>query len=140
MQDYLDVAGPLSSDAYTPAAYLQAVSSPLNRRRLAQVRTQAHNLGVETGRWNHVPRDRRTCARCSSGDVDDVHHMALECSALAEQRIAHASLFAIETASLQHFFEQDPTELAAFCRECHAVCAEQPFGDGEAQGLEEFDM
>ena len=140
MQDYLNIVGPLSSDAYTPAAYLQAVSSPLNRRRLAQLRTQSHNLGVETGRWNNVPRDRRTCARCSSGEVDDVQHMTLECAALAEQRIAHASLFAIEAGSLQQFFEQDPTELAAFCRECHAVCVEQPMGEGEAQDLEEFDM
>ena len=87
-----------------------------------------------------MPRDRRTCVRCSSGEVDDVQHMALECAALAEQRIAHASLFAIESGSLQQFFEQDPTQLAAFCRECHAVCAEQPLGEGEAQDLEEFDM
>ena len=55
--------------------YLQAVASKTSRRRLAQFRMGSHMLGVETGRWQRLPRAERLCQRCSCGAVDDEAHM-----------------------------------------------------------------
>ena len=60
-------AVPSGSNNYQMAHYLQAVASKTSRRRLAQFRMGSHMLGVETGRWQRLPRAERLCQRCSCG-------------------------------------------------------------------------
>ena len=67
----LDVRGPVNCDNYQMAHYLQAVASKTSRQRLAQIRMGSHMLGVETGRWQRLPRAERLCQRCSCSAVDD---------------------------------------------------------------------
>ena len=77
-------------------------------RQLARLRTSCHNLAVERGRWENVPRSQRVCTRCSSqwcqwrqalgpqgwrGDlgaggrpIDDEFHLLFECEATSAAR------------------------------------------------------
>ena len=41
---------------------------------------------VETGRWQGVKREDRVCKECNSGEVEDVTHWFLRCSAWSSHR------------------------------------------------------
>ena len=45
-----------------------------------------HNLPVETGRWENIPRSDRTCKLCKSPAIADELHYVLYCNALSEFR------------------------------------------------------
>ncbi len=121
VQQYLRMREAVTPDTYGMAPYLRAVGGWRQRKRLAQLRTGSHWLGVESGRSGsaRVPRDQRICQRCISGEVDDEGHMIFRCSALSAQRRRHAQLFSPWPDSLRSFMGQDPTEVAAFAYECY---------------------
>ena len=125
VREWLEVRGPVNCDNYQLAGYLQAVASKTGRRRVAQFRMGSHMLGVETGRWQRLPRAERLCQRCSCGVVDDEAHMVWGCPALVDQRVQHSELFQDSNiASVADFMQQDAGQLAAFLRVCHDHCAE----------------
>ena len=68
-------------------------------RRLAQFRMGSHMLGVETGRWQRLPRAQRLCQRCSCGVVDDEAHMVWECPAGSTRECSISSCFRTATSS-----------------------------------------
>ena len=121
VQQYLRMREDVTPDTYSMAPYLRAVGGWRQRKRLAQLRTGSHWLGVESGRSGsaRVPRDQRICQRCSSGEVDDEGHMIFRCSALSAQRRRHAQMFSPWPGSLRSFMGQDPTAVAAFAYECY---------------------
>ncbi len=49
--------------------------------------------------------------------------MIWKCPALMDQRVAHNSLFDTGIDSLAAFFDQDPSKLASFLRQCRDECA-----------------
>ena len=59
------------------------IANPEKRRTIAQFRTSAHRLHIETGRFGHnntyVPPDRRLCECCSMGKSEDEFHFLIEC-------------------------------------------------------------
>ena len=125
VREWLGVRGPVNGDNYQLAGYLQAVASKTGRRRLAQFRMGSHMLGVETGRWQRLPRAERLCQRCSCGVVDDEAHMVWGCPALVDQRVQHSELFQdSDIITVADFMQQDAGQLAAFLRVCHDHCAE----------------
>ena len=125
VREWLEVRGPVNCDNYQMAGYLQAVASKTGRRRLAQFRMGSHMLGVETGRWQRLPRAERICQRCSCGVVDDEAHMVWGCAALIDQRVQHSELFEDSNiTTVADFLQQDAGQLAAFLRVCHDHCAE----------------
>ncbi len=123
VQQYLRMRDDVVPEKYCMASYLRAVGGWRQRKRLAQLRTGSHWLGVESGRSGsaRVPRDQRICRRCSSGEVDDEAHMIFRCSALSAQRRQHAHLFSPWPDSLRSFMGRDPTAVAAFAYECYQV-------------------
>ncbi len=52
---------------------------------LAQLRTSAHRLSVETGRWTGVPYASRKCVLCNS-DIEDEYHVVLICPHYSDLR------------------------------------------------------
>ena len=52
---------------------------------LFKFRTRNHRLPVETGRWQGIPFDRRTCQECQS-DLGDEFHYLFICPQLKEER------------------------------------------------------
>ena len=116
VREWLGVRGPVNGDNYQLAGYLQAVASKTGRRRLAQFRMGSHMLGVETGRWQRLPRAERLCQRCSCGVVDDEAHMVWGCPALVDQRVQHSELFQdSDIITVAGFMQQDAGQLAGFC-------------------------
>ena len=51
------------------------------RKLICKLRTSAHNLEIERGRYMGIPRDQRFCKRCSQGVIEDEKHVLFECSA-----------------------------------------------------------
>ena len=43
-------------------------------------------LKVKTGRWQGVSREERVCKNCQSEEVEDVEHLLMRCSSVADER------------------------------------------------------
>ena len=63
------------------------LNRPAHISAVARLYFGAHDLEIERGRQNNVPRDRRLCPRCRQ-EVEDECHVLLECVAFAGQRAA----------------------------------------------------
>ena len=62
------------------------VQSKIYRRVLMQLRGGTAHFRIETGRWRQIPRELRVCRECSSGDIEDLNHWLLHCSAWQTSR------------------------------------------------------
>jgi Reverse transcriptase (RNA-dependent DNA polymerase) len=101
-------------------------------KSLMRLRTGAHHLAIETGRWQRVNRDERLCPKCTSGVGEDELHVLFECPFYDEIRTKFsAPLFAQfggpggVASVMQHqwykcaeFMEQEPRYVARYVHEC----------------------
>ncbi|KAK6178526.1 hypothetical protein SNE40_013301 [Patella caerulea] len=46
---------------------------------ISKIRLSAHNLFIETGRYNSVAKNKRLCKFCDNDDVEDEYHFVLIC-------------------------------------------------------------
>ena len=53
---------------------------------LIKFRTLNHKLPIETGRWENIPRDNRTCKHCTSPAVADEQHYLFNCESIYHYR------------------------------------------------------
>ena len=53
---------------------------------LSRFRTSSHDLFVETGRYDNVPRDQRLCKSCNMNRIEDEFHFLLVCPKYRELR------------------------------------------------------
>ena len=53
---------------------------------MAKLRGGTAGLEVETGRWRGVSREERVCKNCQSEKVEDVEHLLMRCSGVADER------------------------------------------------------
>jgi len=56
---------------------------------LLKIRTTNHKLPIETGRWENIPKENRTCKLCNSPAVADELHYLLNCQACSTLRSKH---------------------------------------------------
>jgi len=121
---------------------------PEHLKQLMRLRTGAHHLAVETGRWGQrVPRGQRWCQKCSAHAVEDALHLLFECPAYQHIRSQYAhSLFSLlggiditrnavqEPGGFCMFMEQSPKQVAAFVNACFALRREEaePASSGSA--------
>ena len=68
--------------------YLTTDLSRKKATNLAQLRTSAHNLAIETGRYARpvVPSGERKCKMCAIDEVEDETHFLIRCTAYEEYR------------------------------------------------------
>ena len=59
--------------------YVECISNDKLRSELAAFRLSAHNLDIERGRHNNVPRENRICCFCSMSMVESEFHFLLVC-------------------------------------------------------------
>ena len=102
---------------------------------LMRLRTGAHHLAIEVGRWSRprVPRDERLCTKCSQSVVEDEFHVLFECPSYSPIRTKfQRTLFARfgttlseAVRQLKHvpgkvseFMDQEPRRVARFVSEC----------------------
>ena len=56
------------------------------RRMMLKLRGGTAAFQIEMGRWHGVKREERVCKECDSGEVEDVGHWLLQCSAWEDLR------------------------------------------------------
>ena len=101
-------------------------------KQLMRLRTGAHHLAVETGRWTGLARTTRLCTMCSYGSIEDELHLLFECPAYEGLRESHSEyLFSphggvracrkqarADPAFIRMFANQHPLRLARYVQAC----------------------
>ena len=59
--------------------YLVKNISPKCRNIITKFCISAHKLSIETGRFNAVAREDRTCSKCNLNEFEDEFHFILKC-------------------------------------------------------------
>ena len=50
--------------------YLEAIKDPYKRKCFSRFRISNHNLHIEVGRYQNIPRKERLCEICNSGEIE----------------------------------------------------------------------
>lgn len=101
-------------------------------KSLMRLRTGAHHLAIETGRWQGLNRDERLCTKCNGGVVEDELHVLFECPFYDDVRAKFseplfsqfggpggvASVMQHQWFRCAEFMEQEPRFVARFVHEC----------------------
>ena len=66
--------------------YLVVIKDPYKRKCLSRFRVSNHNLQIEIGRYQNIPREERLCKICNSGEVENETHLLLSCKAYEQSR------------------------------------------------------
>ena len=64
---------------FAPEPYLDILVDRNLRRHYARLRTSAHKLHIETGRFTKTAPEQRICQMCTSGEVEDETHFLTTC-------------------------------------------------------------
>ena len=57
------------------------LKSKAEKRMMLKLRGGTAAFQIEMGRWHGLKREERVCKECDSGEVEDVCHWLLQCSA-----------------------------------------------------------
>eukprot|EP00884_Botryococcus_braunii_P005867 jgi/Botrbrau1/15281/Bobra.97_1s0007.1 len=79
-------------------------------RTFMQFRLGCHDLPIDKGRQQGIPRDQRICTRCSLELVGDEHHLLFTCPAVQHVRQQFMHLFQQRSRSVQTFMWQEDLE------------------------------
>ena len=60
--------------------YLHEINNVNIRQAVTKMRSSAHRLPVESGRYNKVPHDERKCTLCHKNEIGDEYHYITSCS------------------------------------------------------------
>ena len=60
--------------------YLSDISNIKHRQAVTKLRISSHRLPVESGRYNNIPFDERTCKLCNLNEVGNEQHYLMQCS------------------------------------------------------------
>ena len=60
--------------------YLNEISNIKHRQAVTKLRISSHRLPVESGRYNNIPFDERTCKLCNLNEVGNEQHYLMQCS------------------------------------------------------------
>ena len=66
--------------------YLSDIMNGNHRKAFTRLRISAHSLYIETGRYNGTDRDDRICRICTSEQLEDEHHLLLDCGCYNDER------------------------------------------------------
>ena len=58
-------------DDYSPSQYLVLTRKNPSRKALVRFRISNHQLRIETGRYENIPRNERICHFCTSNKIED---------------------------------------------------------------------
>ena len=83
--------------------YLDFITEPKYRIALTRFRTSSHNLAIETGRYNGIPRENRICNNCSSRMIENEYHILLTCNKYSDLRSKYLKKYYYSWPTLQKF-------------------------------------
>ena len=86
--------------------YLDSIKNYKDRTNLTRLRTSAHRLEIETGRYKNVPRHERSCAWCkvvfSNSVIEDEQHLLNSCDMYAKSRVKLVQKLTSLTSSIEY--------------------------------------
>ena len=83
--------------------YLDFISDKRFKIALCKFRVSAHNLGIERGRYEKIPRENRKCTFCTLNALDNEYHFLLVCPHVTELRRKYLSPYYCRWPSLLKF-------------------------------------
>ena len=69
--------------------YLNDISNIKHRQAVTKLRISSHRLPVESGRYNNIPFDKRTCKLCNLNEVGNEQHL-MQCSNTLAKEIRYS--------------------------------------------------
>jgi hypothetical protein len=82
--------------------YVKLVSR-YNRSTLAKLRCGSLPLNIETGRYNKVPLELRTCILCDANKIEDEIHFTIECKFYDDLRYPMLNKFNVKYNGFNQF-------------------------------------
>ena len=87
--------------------------------QLMRLRTGAHHLAIETGRWTRprLPRHHRICTKCTRTVVEDEVHLLFECPAYDHIRARYTEVLFSKFGGVHQasrLMKEDPSQVRAF--------------------------
>ena len=79
--------------------YLDNITDNKLRKELCKFRLSSHQLAIEKGRYNNIPREQRKCTLCNQNTIENEYHFLLVC-----QKYRH-----LRTKFLKPYFCSFPT-------------------------------
>ena len=74
-------------DDYSPSPYLVLTRKNPSRNALVKFRIlSSHQLRIETGTYEKIPRNERICSFCTSSKIEVENHFLLDCKAYSQIR------------------------------------------------------
>ena len=73
-------------DDYSPSPYLVLTRKNPSRKVLVKFIISSHQLRIETGRYEKIPRNERICSFCTSNKIEDENHFLLDYEAHSQIR------------------------------------------------------
>ena len=67
--------------------YIEIIDKDYHRIALSRFRLSAHSLEIETGRYNNITRENRTCKLCNTNMVESEYHFLCICPVYNDLRI-----------------------------------------------------
>ena len=71
---------------YSPSTYLVLTRRNPLRKTLVKLRISCHQLRIETGRYDNIPRNERLCNFCNCNNIEDETHFLLDSPAYSQVR------------------------------------------------------
>ena len=75
--------------SFKPEPYINQIDNRNQRKWISRMRTSAHRLEVETGRYNNIPYDQRQCEFCppdQNNNIGTETHFLLDCTTFSDER------------------------------------------------------
>ena len=76
-----------------------------HRQAVIKLRISSHRLPVESGRYNIIPFDKRTCKLCNLNEVGNEQHYLMQCSNTLLKEIRYSFTQKLYTKLLYGFEE-----------------------------------
>ena len=89
--------------AFTLEKYLDSVFEKKYRIALCKFRISAHNLAIEKGRHQNIPRENRKCIYCNLNVIESEYHFLLVCPQLIDIRRKYLSPYYCHWPNLTKF-------------------------------------
>ena len=83
--------------------YLNFTIANKHKVALSRFWTSSHDLFVETGRYDNVPRDKRLCKSCNMNRIEDEFHFLLVCPKYRELRKKYFKTYFCHWPTLHKF-------------------------------------
>jgi hypothetical protein len=83
--------------------YLDFISDNKYRISLTKFRLSSHNLIIESGRYDNIPRDERLCKACNMNAIETEYHFLLVCPTYTNLRKQYFKPYFCRWPTIQKF-------------------------------------